>query len=236
MSKTKKDYYDEAYTIENIRKSPIPTLTYLSRRLQRFDSPAHQVVLNLLTGGEKLLDIGCGDGSFASLAETKFKEIFAIDISPHAIRKAQAKMRNKDNSHFLIHDADQGLPYNQSFFDAVTCIALLEHMTHPPNLLREIKRILKKNGELVILVPNDAWIVYRLQFLTGRIPQSGFVDELGVDWGHLHKFNKRIITDLLRSRGYLVRETCCSGIFAGFRKTWLPLLASDIIVKAIAVK
>jgi len=138
--------------------------------------------------------------------------------------------------HFSGHYVDEGLPFNDSFFDAVTFIAILEHVIHPPSLLKEVRRVLRRGGELVILVPNDAWLVYRLQLLAGKIPQSGGVDELGVDWGHLHKFNMEIAINLLQSNGYRVTNVCCSGVFAKLRSLWLSLLASDIIIKAIVMK
>jgi hypothetical protein len=92
--------------------------------------------------------------------------------------------------------------------------------------------VLKPSGELVLLVPNDAWIFYRLQALIGRIPMSGAVNEMGVDWGHLHKFNKRMLCDLLTSLGFRVEAMACSGVFAGWRKIWFTGLAGDLIVKA----
>jgi len=103
-----------------------------------------------------------------------------------AIEKAKSKIESrsdKSDFQFLVNDVDEGLPFDDSFFGAVTCVALLEHVIHPPSLLIEIRRILKNRGELIVLVPNDAWLPYRLQLLIGEIPQSGGVDELGVDWG-----------------------------------------------------
>lgn len=239
MKKIKRRYYNEAYAIKNIRKSPLPRLTALSHKLKRFALPGHQVIFELLSPGERLLDIGCGDGCFTLIAKNKIKEVFGVDISSIAIKKARNKIDNrddKDHFHFSVCDVDEGLPFSDSFFDAVTCIALLEHVIHPPSLLNEIKRILKNRGELIILVPNDAWLLYRLQSLIGKIPQSGGVDELGVDWGHLHKFNKKIIRKLLLSTGYHITNISCSGVFAKLRRKWLSLLSGDVIIKAVVSK
>jgi ubiquinone/menaquinone biosynthesis C-methylase UbiE len=239
MSKAKRAYYNEFYANKDVRKSPLPKLTALSHKLQRFALPANQLIFKLLTPGDRLLDIGCGDGDFALLAKNKFKEVFGVDISPIAIQRCNIKIANridKDYFHFLVHDVDEGLPFNDSYFDAVTCIALLEHIIYPPSLLKEIRRVLKNRGELVILVPNDAWLVYRLQSLVGKIPQSGGVDEIGVDWGHFHKFNKEIAINLLLSNGYRVTNVYCSGVFSKVRSLWLSLLASDIIIKSIVLK
>jgi ubiquinone/menaquinone biosynthesis C-methylase UbiE len=236
MSNAKKKYYEEAYTVKDVRKSPLPTITALSHVLSRFDVPGHKVIFDLLTPQEKLLDIGCGEGSFLLSAKDKFTDLYGIDISETAIKHAlELVSARKDKSyfHFSAHDIDEDLPFNDCFFDAVTCIAVLEHTVNPPWFLKEIKRVLKNRGELAILIPNDAWLPYRLQYLIGKIPQSGGVDELGVDWGHLHKFNKEIISKLLLSIGYRITDVTCSGIFARPRKKWLSVLSGDIIIKAV---
>lgn len=236
MSKAKKNYYEEAYTVKDVRKSSLPTMTALSHMLGRFDNPGHKIILDLLTEADKFLDVGCGGGSFALNAKNKFAEIYGVDISDAAIKLALKSLfsrEDKNSFHFSVYDIDENLPFEDCFFDAVTCIALLEHAVHPPSFLKEIRRVLKNNGELVILIPNDAWLPYRLQYLVGRIPQSGGVDELGVDWGHLHKFNREIISKLIQSTGFCITNVTCSGIFSKLRRKWLSVLAGDIIVKAI---
>jgi 2-polyprenyl-3-methyl-5-hydroxy-6-metoxy-1,4-benzoquinol methylase len=236
MSKAKKNYYNEAYTVRDIRKSPLPTLTMLSSILKRFDLPAHQLTLDLLSPNDKILDLGCGDGVFALSAKKKFSEVYGIDISDVAIElatKSILKREDKSSFHFSTYDADESLPFQDSFFDAITCLAVLEHATHPPSFLQEMKRVLKKSGELVILIPNDAWLPYRLQYFAGKIPASGAIDEIGADWGHLHKFNQELICSLLSSIGFHITDITCSGIFAKPRKKWLSLLAGNIIVKAL---
>jgi 2-polyprenyl-3-methyl-5-hydroxy-6-metoxy-1,4-benzoquinol methylase len=72
VSEAKRRYYDEAYAVKNIRKPPLPKLRALSYRLKRFELSDYKVVFELLSPGEKLLDVGCGDGSFALMAKNKF--------------------------------------------------------------------------------------------------------------------------------------------------------------------
>jgi 2-polyprenyl-3-methyl-5-hydroxy-6-metoxy-1,4-benzoquinol methylase len=236
LTQAKKKYYNEAYIIRDIRKSPLPTITKLSGLLQRFNYPGNDLTLDLLTPNRRILDIGCGEGVFALMAKKKFSEVYGVDISDVAIQLANKsifKREDRKSFNFSIYDIDENLPFEDSFFDAITCLAVLEHTTHPPSLLQDIRRILKKGGELVILIPNDAWLPYRLQYLVGKIPASGAVDDIGVDWGHLHKFNVQLVRELLFSVGYGITDVTCSGIFAKYRKKWLSLLAGDIIIKAV---
>jgi SAM-dependent methyltransferase len=231
MNDDLKQYYNEAYTIKNVRKDPSKSMQWLAKKLQKHSTPQDQILLKLITPGDRLLDLGCGSGGFAVKAKGKYQKVYGVDISDQAIKQAAEKVSGVVGFEFMVHDADFGLPFNDSFFDSVVCDAVLEHMPYPPALLKEIYRVLKPQGELVLLVPNDAWIFYRLQALTGKIPMSGAVNEMGVDWGHLHKFNKKILCDLLTSLGFRVETVACSGVFAGWRKIWFTGLAGDLIVK-----
>lgn len=60
-----------------------------------------------------------------------------------------------DNFTFLAGDAYR-LPFKNSFFDIVICGEVLEHLEHPETCLREIKRILKDDGTVLISTPNGS--------------------------------------------------------------------------------
>ncbi|MEM2373495.1 MAG: class I SAM-dependent methyltransferase [Thermoproteota archaeon] len=219
------------------RKFALPSLIIsLHNKLKKWAKSPHEIAFNLLEPGQKILDIGCGDGQFLALVKDKFNELYGIDISPLAIEKARnycLQMGVGERLKLILWDVENGLPFEDSIFDAVTCLAVLEHVFYPPSLLKEISRVLKVGGVLVLQVPNDVWLLYRIQFLLGKIPHSGGIDDLGYDWGHLHKFSKEIIEKLLTSCNFSISTLLCSGVFPNLRKVWLSLLGGDIIVKAV---
>ena len=85
----------------------------------------------------KLLDLGGGDGSFSKIC-----------------------IKNDINASFLdasAHDIDfnnDPLPFDDEMFDFVTIFAVIEHIYNINGFMTEVKRVLKKNGVLIITTPN----------------------------------------------------------------------------------
>ena len=97
-----------------------------------------------------LLDVGCGCGYLLfRLGEIGQSLLFGIDFSKGRLRIAkERRIRN------LIAADAQSLPYKQNTFDIVVSTETLEHMLNPTTMLKEIRRILKKGGILILTVPS----------------------------------------------------------------------------------
>jgi len=230
MENSKKKVYDAVYGSKEISyESPKGVIGFLYRKFIRFEVNRYQASYELLSsGGEKLLDVGCGDGDFIFMVRDKFRECYGVDVSAQRIEKAK-ELPNQEKFHFFECDVDKGLRFPDNFFDAVTCIAVLEHVFNPPNLVKEIHRVLKPGGIFLVQVPNIAWMPYRIQLMFGQLPLTGGV-YLGADWEHLHNFTKQSISLLLREARFQIKGISCSGVFAKYRKYWLSVLGGDLIV------
>lgn len=235
MKDAKERVYDDVYGRKEISyESSQGVIGFLYRKLARFEVNRSQVVHSLLPSGKKrLLDVGCGEGDFILNSKAKFREYYGVDVSSLRIEHAEERSKEMgDNIYFYHCDVDKGLPFDNSFFDVVTCIAVLEHVFNPPNVLDEIRRVLKPGGTFIVQVPNIAWLPYRIQLLFGKLPKTGGV-YLGADWEHLHNFTKNSLLLLLRQKGFKIEKISCSGIFAKHRKYWLSLLSGDLIVMTV---
>ena len=107
---------------------------------------------------KKVLDIACGEGYgsyFMGLWGAKHIE--AVDISKEAIDNA-AKRFPADNINYVCHQA-QKLDYPDSTFDLVVSLETIEHLDKPEVFLKEIKRVLKPSGTLILSCPNDAYFI-----------------------------------------------------------------------------
>lgn len=106
------------------------------------------------TNPKRVLDVGCGRGFYlTALANYSFiDEICGIDIKTTYL--AVARKNNRDKRVHMLPASIYELPYEDSSFDFIICSEVLEHLENDSKALQEIHRVLKKNGTLVITVPN----------------------------------------------------------------------------------
>lgn len=99
----------------------------------------------------RILDIGCGSFPYF-LSHTFFREKFALDRVTPQEHSAEISWHNSDLN------IDTRLPFEDKFFNAVTMLAVVEHLdpTKLTDLLRETYRVLRPGGMLVITTPS-AW-------------------------------------------------------------------------------
>jgi 2-polyprenyl-3-methyl-5-hydroxy-6-metoxy-1,4-benzoquinol methylase len=112
----------------------------------------------LLPPTGRILDVGCGVGGFGAL-NPGGREVHGIDIDAGAVAKAQEHELARQ------HDlASSTLPYEDAFFDGVLAKDILEHLTDPAAIVREIERVLRPGGVVVASVvmakPKAVWADY----------------------------------------------------------------------------
>jgi methionine biosynthesis protein MetW len=207
-----------------------PTLVGLVHAtLRRWEAHRTDVVSDLLRPGAALLDVGCGDGDLLKHNMHRFEQLHGIDIARNRVARAEA--HGAGNILVRVGDIDAGLPYGDGEFDAVTCVAVLEHVFDPEALVRELVRVIKRHGQLLVEVPNVAFLPRRIGLLFGRLPRTAY-NEPGWDGGHLHYFTLDAVEELLARNGVQVTSRLCSGIAHQLRSVRPQLLGADIIVVA----
>ena len=98
---------------------------------------------------EKILDIGCGDGSLVKYLNNNKRYIIGIDISQKCIEKANQNIKKNDNIKFILTSFENYENKNE-YFDVIIFCATLHHMKMNKVLLKS-KNMLNKKGILLIV-------------------------------------------------------------------------------------
>ena len=100
------------------------------------------------------LDIACGPGAFVLALAPRVRLARGVDLTPEMLRRARGYQAEKQisNAAFVRGDAEQ-LPFPAGAFDLVSCQCSFHHMPKPQLVLREMVRVAKPDGRLVIIDP-----------------------------------------------------------------------------------
>jgi ubiquinone/menaquinone biosynthesis C-methylase UbiE len=109
-----------------------------------------------LKGKETILDAGCGTGSLVCAIQEKFKhkgKIMGFDVTPAMLDLAELKVtRKKFNKNLSLELGHcENFSAKSGSVDIAICSSVFHHLPHPEHALDEFRRVLKKNGRLLLL-------------------------------------------------------------------------------------
>jgi len=208
INKTKEDFNKISEEFSESRKDLWPELEELKKYIKK---------------NEKILDLGCGNGRLFEIFSTqgrstsggKNNNYTGIDISSKLIAKAKQKY----GDHFKIGDM-LSLPFSDNYFDSVWSVAVFHHIPSKElrsRALKEIYRVLKKNGLVIV----TCWNLYQLRYLKllfkfslSKIFNRSKLDfkDVFVPWGktgvnrYYHAFTKNELKNLFKNNGFKIQE------------------------------
>jgi 2-polyprenyl-3-methyl-5-hydroxy-6-metoxy-1,4-benzoquinol methylase len=143
---------------------------------------------------KSIIDVGCGEGIALEKLQRGFpeKKIIGVDVEIENIEIC------REHGLTAIYADVYELPIYSGSFDACLCIDMLEHLEDPTQSVREIVRILKPGGRLVVVVPHDR------NFLFARLACLMF-KEAFYDVGHQRQWRPKDLANLLTSQGLTVK-------------------------------
>jgi len=118
-----------------------------------------------LQPGSRLLDVGCGRGEF-------LKGFIQCGVDGYGVDQSLASQTYCPEATLKISDIEnEGIPYEDNFFDVVYSKSVIEHFYYPERMVKEIFRVLKPGGVVITLCP-DWEFNYRIYFedYTHRTP------------------------------------------------------------------
>lgn len=194
-------------TLNSITDHPDPLTVHL-QKATTFRALVRSVECRLIKGlgplEKPVLDLGCGDGVFASVA---FPDgVFAgVDPDPESLKEARGKKAHKH----LIAGLAGDLPFADNSFRTVIANCVLEHIPDIDTALSECARILKTDGLFVLTVPSRYFS--RMLLVTGILTRMGFARQ-GLRYArwfhrisrHYHKNGPRLWQARLIRHGFRV--------------------------------
>jgi 2-polyprenyl-3-methyl-5-hydroxy-6-metoxy-1,4-benzoquinol methylase len=162
---------------------------------------SHTLVTELVGAGRHVLDVGCSTGYLASALKSAGNEVSGIEVDPVAAEQARPFLKQLvvgDLNTLSLAEAFAGVQ-----FDRVVLADVLEHITNPGAVLRDIKGLLAPEGKLVVSMPNVSHGSLRLALLQGswRYSTVGLLDET-----HIRFYTLETIVGMLADEGYAVDE------------------------------
>ncbi len=126
-----------------------------------------EAVLYEMSGNDRsvrILDVGCATGRLLfKLAENRYTNLSGVDLAPQIIEVAQKKLSNfRVNLNLKVADSEDNLPWPDNSFDIITLTGVIHHFYRLHDALKEINRVLDKQGKLIIWDPWFPMIVRQI--------------------------------------------------------------------------
>jgi SAM-dependent methyltransferase len=164
-------------------------------------------VLAQRTGAQRIVDVGCGDGSATHLVSSLDARNTVIGVDWSATALAQARARG-----LLVVQGGvdtSGLPLPDGCADVVIMSELIEHLVDTDTAVDEVRRVLRPGGVLLLSTPNlAAWfnrglVGLGIQPVFSEVSLRGIYGRPGHEVvGHLRLFTRRALVEFLAARGF----------------------------------
>lgn len=161
---------------------------------------SHSVILALLGRGDgrRVLDAGAADGFLAEILTGRGWTVTALERDPAQAERARGKCHE-----IIVADLAEAAPKLSGPFDAIVYGDVLEHLADPLSALVSVNRHLRREGRVIVSVPNVGHLWVRLSLLAGRFE---YADRGILDRTHLRFFTQRTLRGLLAQAGLVVEE------------------------------
>lgn len=164
--------------------------------------------LRIENGKAKILDVGCGTGGNLEMLE-KFGAAEGVDVSDDALEFCQSKG-------LTVHKGlAEAMPFEDETFDVVTALDVVEHLDDDVAGLKEMHRVLKKDGKTLIFVPAFMWL-------------WGVQDDVS---NHRIRYTKKQIVERLEKAGFEIERATYANI-----TFFAPILGGRFIMKVTGIK
>ena len=181
-----KKFYDENLQDKSI--NDIGSIKRARRKMMYDNIRRYQFIQKIISKKSRVLENGSGHGFFLEIMKTNGFDIIGYDISKEK-RKYSKKITDVPVYDININEK---IPADNKF-DIVVLFHTLEHITEPITLLKNIKKLLKPKGKILIEVPNSDDFHLKL---------NKFYKEFYWERAHIHYFNPKILKNVIQKSSF----------------------------------
>jgi ubiquinone/menaquinone biosynthesis C-methylase UbiE len=161
-------------------------------------------LLGRVNPGERVLDLGCGEGHFTAALDAHGAHPIAVDVVAEPLRRARERHPGLD---FRLGGLDEPLVLDDGAVDVVWAGELIEHVVDVAGWLSEVRRVLPSGGRLLLSTPDHPPALLR------RLAEdpAAFDEHFDPRTDHVRFFSARTLAELLDDLGFEPVEVVSDG-------------------------
>ncbi|MGH7246222.1 MAG: class I SAM-dependent methyltransferase [Candidatus Levyibacteriota bacterium] len=172
------------------------------KKLQKYQKH-NKAIYNVISENATVLDVGCWTGSLGKeLIRKKHCIVDGIDVEKKALVIARKHGYREVWERDLNNRKTLAIPLKK--YDYIIFADVLEHVLYPKDMLQFYARYLKKDGYIVLSLPNIGFLLYRIQHLFGKFDY----EETGImDTTHVRFYTLKTMKTLIKESGFAIQKT-----------------------------
>jgi SAM-dependent methyltransferase len=183
-------------------------ISYEDKSRDYFENIRYEILPLLPKHVNSIFEIGCGSGQTLSYLKStgRCDWVGGMEIFPAAAQAARGKLD------FVLEGNIEkvSLPFEESYFDIVLCLDVLEHLLDPSSVIKQLHTLLKPGGILICSIPNVRHFSVSIPLLF--LGQWNYSDHGILDKTHLRFFTRKSAIDLVASSGLIVNKISSTGL------------------------
>jgi SAM-dependent methyltransferase len=230
MTSAASRFYERSHEI-NRPSGPVAQTADVNTTLAEMNEARHRYhcVYQYLAANvdRDVVELGFGNPAVPIALASLCKTYQVVDIVDQ-----RGDVDSPPNLLFTKADLNDDFPFSDEQFDDSVAMMVIEHLFDPFHSFREIARITRRGGRVLVNLPNIASIRCRAQLLMGNMPVTSCTDwyeKREWDGNHLHYFTVQDTLRVAKQSGLKIEEIFPVGNHLGWKRLWPSLLCHKSI-------